>query len=400
MEKQSYLYVYASSWKEHGGQPGLKQYALNLENGQLTLLDTITERDSMNCSCVDQERGMLYVCNEDSRIRGTDAMSGQIVGYRLDPQTGATEEAFRKVTYCPNPSYISLDKEREFMFVAHHSAPIAVAHMVREKGAYFPALTYAEASIQMYALDDAGMPGTLVDNVNHLQAPEEEQCAHPHCTAVSPNGRFIAVCDKGNGQLYLYCLNRSDKAFRLCCKTLTDELGDAPRYAVFHPTLPYLYVNHEKARRNRMDVAVFRYDEQGMLERLQIANALPEGHEIPEDAKYEQQGLAISPDGRFLYTLLNGPNAIAVFRIDRATGLLNLVENLAVCGVWPRALALTPEGNYLLVGCLVSGNITVFKVREDGTLDEMESTTVQKGVSYFSFYKPKKSCESRYNHES
>ncbi|MCD8142896.1 MAG: lactonase family protein [Clostridiales bacterium] len=400
MKKQPYLYTYASSWKEHGGQPGLVQYALDLEKGQLTLLNTITERDSMNCSYVDQEKGMLYVCNEDIRVRGADAMSGQIVGYRLDPQSGAAEEAFRKVTCCPNPSYVSLDKEREFLFVAHHSAPLAVARMVMEDGAYRPVLTYAEASVQMYTLDEDGTPDALVDNIDHLQGLEAGQSAHPHCTTVSPDGQFIAVCDKGTGHLYLYRLDRQGKSFRLCCKALTDEPGDAPRYAAFHPTLPYLYVNHEKARRNGMDVAVFQYDAQGTLRRLQIANALPEGQGIPEAAHYEQQGLAISPDGRFLYTLLNGPNAVAVFRIDPDTGLLTLMENVAVRGVRPRALALTPDGDFLLAGCLVSGDITVFRVKEDGTLDETGGTAVQKGVSYFSFYQPKDACEARCEYES
>ncbi len=194
MKKRPYLYTYASSWKEHGGRPGLVQYALDLEKGQLTPLNTITERDSMNCSYVDQEKGMLYVCNEDIRVRGADAMSGQIVGYRLDPQSGAAEEAFRKVTYCPN--------------------------------------------------------------------------------------------------------------------------------------------------------------------------------------------------------------AVAVFRIDPATGLLTLVENVAVRGVRPRALALTPDGDFLLAGCLVSGDITVFRVKEDGTLDGTGGTAVQKGVSYFSFYQPKDVCEARCEYES
>lgn len=389
-KKQSCLYVYASSWKEHGGQPGLRQYVLDLETGHLSLLDIITEQDSMNCSYVDQEKDMLYVCNEDTRIWGEHTVSGQIIGYQLNPKTGAAKEAFRKVTYCPNPSYVSLDVKREFLFVAHHSAPIAIAHMVKKNGAYHPVPTYVEASIQMYTLDANGFPDALVDNVNHLQVPKTGQSSHPHCTTVSPDGHFIAVCDKGDGCLYLYCLDRQNRLFHLCSKMLTDEVGDSPRYAVFHPTMPYLYVNHEKAYRNSMDVTVFRYDKQGTLTRIQVANALPEGYVIPETVHHEQQGLAISPDGRFLYTLLNGPNAVAAFCIDSGTGLLTRLENAAVHGTRPRALALTPEGDYLLTGCLVSGDIAVYRVRENGTLEETENSTVQKGVSYFSFFPPKR----------
>lgn len=138
-----------------------------------------------------------------------------------------------------------------------------------------------------------------------------------------------------------------------------------------------------------MDVTVFHYNKQGTLTRLQVADALPEGYMIPETVHHEQQGLAISPDGGFLYTLLNGPNAAAVFRIDSDSGLLTRMQAVPVHGVRPRALALTPDGRYLLSGCLVSGDIAVYRVKENGTLEETGNTAVQKGISYFSFYQLK-----------
>lgn len=386
MSKATRTYVYVSSWEEHGGAPGLGLYELDGETGALAFRGMLNRTDSFNCSAVDRENGRLYLCNEVARFPGEHAQSGRIFCFQIDPGSGELAELSRLTTYCPNPAWVEVDDTRTWLLTAHHSIPAAIVRMERTEEGFRPCLTYPEADVQVYRLGPDGLPLALAENVNHVKNPETGECGHPHCAVLSPSGELVAVCDKGDGCLYLYRLDRETGALALCSRAQTDQDGDSPRYCVFHPTLPFLYVNHEKAFRDTMDVSVFRYDGDGRTERIQIANAVLEGYVIPGDVHHEQQGLCISPDGARLYTLLNGPNAVGVFAIDQASGRLTLIQNAKIDGIRPRGLAMTPDGRFVLTSCLVSGDIAVYRVQEDGTLSRTTGKAVQKGASYLSFY--------------
>lgn len=379
-------YVYVSSWQEHGGAPGLGLYTLDEATGALTFQKMLNKTESFNCASVDQKNQRLYLCNEVDRFPREQAQSGRIFGYQIHPETGELTELFRRTTYCPNPAWVELDSTRKWMLVSHHSVPAAIVRMEKTEAGYQPKLVYPEADVQVYQVGEDGVPGALTENVNHIQDAATGACGHPHCAVLSPDERFVAVCDKGNGCLYLYQFDAEKGTLALRSKAQTDQDGDSPRYCVFHPTLPMLYVNHEKAFRSTMDVTAFRYDSDGNLERIQIANAVPDSYVIPKEVHHEQQGLCISEDGTRLYTLLNGPNAVGVFAVDPETGRLALLQNAKIEGVRPRGLAITPDGRFVLTSCLVSGDIAVYRVNQDGTLVRTEGKAVQKGASYLSFY--------------
>jgi 6-phosphogluconolactonase len=77
---------------------------------------------------------------------------------------------------------------------------------------------------------------------------------------------------------------------------------------------------------------------------------------------------------------------VGVFAVDPETGRLALLQNAKIEGVRPRGLAITPDGKFVLTSCLVSGDIAVYRVNQDGTLVRTEGKAVQKGASYLSFY--------------
>ena len=55
------VFMYVSSWNEHGGVPGLGRYTVDQERGEITFLEMISETESFNASLVDDVRGKLYV---------------------------------------------------------------------------------------------------------------------------------------------------------------------------------------------------------------------------------------------------------------------------------------------------------------------------------------------------
>ena len=127
------LYMYVSSWKEHGGQPGIGFYTLDEENGHIEFVKMINEEDSVNCSYVDRTDGIIYFCNEVVHIPNVNCNSGSIIGCRILKQNGELLPVFRQPTYCPNPSFLSLDKTGRYMLVAHHSVASGVARDVYKR---------------------------------------------------------------------------------------------------------------------------------------------------------------------------------------------------------------------------------------------------------------------------
>src|ERR1700756_2662070 len=88
-------------------------------------------------------------------------------------------------------------------------------------------------------------------------------------------------------------------------------------------------------------------------------------------------GVALHPNGRFLYAVnevqnYNGPNSggVSAFSIDRATGKLTLLNEVASRGADPCYITVDQSGKYVLVANYTGGSIAVFPVLEDGKLGE------------------------------
>lgn len=203
---------------------------------------------------------------------------------------------------------------------------------------------------------------------------------HPHCAVCSPSGKLFAVCDKGDCHLYLYQIDREINRLKLLSRTMTDAPLSEARYCVFHPTKPYLYVNHEHSGHGRMMVSGFQYDEDGNVSFINKVDCLPEG----ETADCGQ-GFCMSPDGKYIYNQLSGYNCIAVLEVDQKDGALSLTQRIMVEGAKPRNCSLSPDGRFLITACL-SGEISVYAVGKDGCLTLTSHKEFMKGSAYINFY--------------
>ena len=321
------IFLYTSLWAEHGGAPGIGLFSFDIETGAIKLIEKLNDTISCNGSYLDQKRGILYVCNETDFVDDAQYSTGRIYGFKIDPVTGKLDEIFHRNTFCPFPSYVNISRDGQYMVVAHHGssvhAPVFSTHIEQdENGDYYPVMNFDDAVVQLYEIQPDGIPGRLLHVEKHtsdipLFTPRGKlNSCHPHSAVISPSGNLIAVCDKGDSYLYLYKIDKAQNKLVRLNRTITSVKGCASRYVVFHPTRPYLFVNHEAMYKGRMAVCTLKYDEDGNMEKICDVNALPEDHQIIEGIHYEQQGLAMTPDGKHLYTILNGPNMIEVLDLD------------------------------------------------------------------------------------
>lgn len=386
--KENKTFLYVSSWAEHGGAPGLGRYLADTDTGELFFQEMINTRDSFNASWVNAAGSKLYVNNEVPCFKEGMEASGRIFVYDLDRETGSASEAGQVITGCPNPAYLCLDPSGRYLFEAHHSCRMGVTRHCRDlKGEIRSLSIFAEADVQVYRMDPDGMPEKLVENIDHNQY-ERGLEAHPHSAVFSPSGKLLAVADKGTGKLYLYTFDYEKERLLLLSSQMTDKEGAAPRYVIFHPSRPYLFVNHEASYDGKCYVTAFRYQEDGGLERICVTNVLDPALPVKQSIRLEQQGFVIDPQGKYLYTLINAADAIAVIEIEQETGRLTHIRSCAVPGNRPRGLAMFPNGRFLLSMCLVGGELTVFEIGEGGTLRVVSQKYKQPGASYASFCEP------------
>ncbi|MGM9521686.1 MAG: lactonase family protein [Oscillospiraceae bacterium] len=394
MLKNDKIFMYVSLWKEHGGAPGLGLFSFDVKTGEIEFLKKLNSDISFNCSHIDTKNNILYISNEVEKIPGFNFSTGRIYGYRLSPETGDITELFHRETLCPNPSYLNFDSTGRFMIVAHHSSPNYSTRLEKNAdGEFEPHVTFNDSVVELYEMNEDGTMGKLVDVKKHVSdAPLYDRFGrlgncHPHCVVFSPSGKLFAVCDKGDGKIYLYTIDRENKKLVLLNSALTDEEGCAPRYCAFHPTKPYIFVNHEHAHNNKLTVSSLKYDENGSIEKICTVSALPADYAM-DDSHHEQQGFCIHPSGKYLYSITHGFNSVAVFEVDENTGKISLKQNIPIEGEWPRGAALSPNGRFLVASCLASGDISVYSIGEDGCLTNTGSHAKLQGGSYISFYEP------------
>lgn len=379
------LFAYISSWNNFGGEPGIGRYKFDAENGELAFIDMCNTTDPFNVTYFDKKRNILYASNEvngQKEFHGSGG--GRIFAYKIGKE-GRLTKINSVNTFCPNPAYITLNADGSRMLVANYSGFSAASKIEKDAfGKYHLQIVYDDAAVELFEILPDGSIGELLDVALHTGSGPRPLQAHsrPHCVVRSPSGKLFAVCDKGSDRVYMYTI--CEDTLTLCGAPYQDVHGSMPRYCVFHPTAPYLYVNHEGST----GLSVFHYTEAGKLTPIGSYRTVMEYSAEPaRDVSHdEQQGLVISADGQFIYDMVNGPDVIAVLRIDQSTGVPALVQNQKIsAGSWLRGGALSPDGKFLITASLKPGSVEVFRVKADGTLESGNCVLTQSAAAYVTF---------------
>ena len=168
--------------------------------------------------------------------------------------------------------------------------------------------------------------------------------------------RFALAADLGLDQILVYRLDAKSGALTPATPPYASVApASGPRHFAFAPDGRDVYVLNEM----KVTVAAFKYAD-GKLTEYQTVPAMPGGADpTPADSGAE---IVVHPSGRFVYTSQRGPDNIAVFARDAATGRLTLVEHVASGGKTPRGFGIDPSGRWMLVGNQRSDSVGVFAI--------------------------------------
>ena len=364
-------YVYIGSWhfQKNSSDFGVAGYAFDPQSGGMQFLQALDEDTMISGFCFDPGRGMLYALADVDTLPGLrGGGGGMIFAYRIDPETGLLEKIGTAETFCPSPCYITLDESGRFLVVAHHTSHSCVTKIGQDAfGNYFPIVERDDAAVELFSVEEDGRIGKLLDVKKHTgSGPAHRQThPHPHSAVRSPSGALYAVCDKGNDTVRMYKLDQERGKLVEPCFVWQHEGGREPRHCVFHPTKPWFYHNNEITE----DLDAFTYTEDGVLRDLRTYRVVPDKYESREPL-FSQQGLAMHPSGRYLYDVVCGPDLVTAFQVDQQDGSLQVIQHKLVEGKWPRGCAISPDGKFLLVCCVNSGEVMAYAIGSDGCLQE------------------------------
>lgn len=314
--------------------------------------------------------------------------TGRVYAWRIDPENGDLTLLNRAETYCPFTSFVNTDPEGKYLVTANHSWPSFVTTVERdESGKIVYRRRTNDSLVNLFRLGDDGSIGEMIDFYRHptdgelrLSLLGRPHIPHPHCMMRSPSGHLFACCDKGDGHLYIYAIE--DGRLVLKSRTLTDTAHSEPRYCMFHPTKPLIYVNHEHTPGDRLTMTTLRYGADGSVVAVGKTYADLSAYEQKESPR-QQQGMIITPDGRYVYSQAHGYNRILIF--STAGEKLEYIGSEPIRGVWPRSLHVSPGGKFLINNCL-GGEITVCRINDDGSLTDTGHHAFVRGAGYCSFF--------------
>jgi 6-phosphogluconolactonase len=226
---------------------------------------------------------------------------------------------------------------------------------IRPNGELGPATEVKSDSGQTGSLYAAGAPPGSFAISGHDRP-------HAHMIHSDASGPFVLSTDLGLDEILIRKFDvENGKLLPNDPPSVKLPSGVGPRHFAFHQGGRWLYCLQEETS----TVAVFDYDAgKGTLAPKQTLSTLPKsfaGTNSPSE-------VAISPDGRFLYTANRLHDNIAWFSIT-AGGTLTLAGEEWTRGDYPRSFTIDPSGSYLYSCNQRSAAIACFRLnRHTGAL--------------------------------
>jgi 6-phosphogluconolactonase len=340
------LNVYIGTDTSKGVSKGIYQSRFDTTKGQLTppVLAAATARPSFLCvTPVGQARRSLYAVNAVNDPAATATT------FFIDLKTGALKQTGQVSSGGAGPAYISVDASGHSAFVANYFGSSVASYRIQADGTL-------------------SQPVDRIDFKDHQKfgalgpASARQDIPHPHSATLSPDNRFLLVCDLGTDHINVFFIHPETGRLSDPHSFSNDHPGSGPRHVVFHPNGRWVYsINEIDSTLDHYLWTATRFSDtpQGLL-----VNTNTPVKTIAADFPAEKNTaaeLAISSDGLFLYASNRGEDSLVVFSIEPKHGKLNFVQRISCGGKTPRNFTLDPTTYWLLCGNQDSGTITIFR---------------------------------------
>ena len=305
--------------------------------------------------------------------------------YDLDCEAGRMTE--RKEIDINNPSYLVIshngrylysicdegvtayviEKDGDLTFINTGSIKgMRGCHLSLSKDDHFLFVSgYHDGKVTVLELNEDGSVGKILDEVYHKgmgSIAERNFRPHINCAILTPDEKYLCVCDLGIDQVKVYHFDHKTGKLNLY-EIIRCELESAPRYMMFSSNGTYAYIVCEL----KNYINVYEYKCTNGFGSFELIQTIPTV--IKPENTTAAAAIDFSPDEEFLYCSNAGENSVATYKIDKNTGLLTLMTVLPISGDYPKDIHIFPDGKHLVSLNHESDSITFFTLdRERGLL--------------------------------
>lgn len=303
-------------------------------NGRWTHVQRVGDLVNPSWLTLARTRPVLYVAHGDTE---------EVSAFRIAPD-GTLAPLNRAPCGGRNPVHLATTRADRFLVVANHlTSTIGVLRLDPATGAIGEIATLHP------------LPGT--PGPHRIEQP----FAKPHQVLADPSGDLILVPDKGLDRIFAFRVTPDGRLEESAPAAVARE-GAGPRHLAITPDARFAYVLNEL---DSTILACRHEPATAALTPFQILPSLPDAYTGHSRAA----GIAISPDGRFLYASNRGHDSVGAFAADASTGRLRPLGWTQTGGRTPRFIALDPGGATLYAANEDDDTIAAFTVdRATGTL--------------------------------
>ncbi|MFO0940798.1 MAG: lactonase family protein [Pirellulales bacterium] len=283
------------------------------------------------------KKDIIYAVTET--MRGDANNPASVVAYRYDRtaalagQTPKLERLNSQKVDGDIPCHVTMDPSGKYLIIAN----------------------YTNGSVVVFEANADGKIGKQTSNNVH-QLVDGKKSSNGHCSAVSPNGRWVLVADLGLDRVFVYELSKDGKlqAGNNPFFKLADGAG--PRHLSFHPNGKFVYIINE----TNLTMTAAAWDEaSGKLSEINTVSTLPDGI---DKKGFSTAEVLVHSTGKYVFGSNRGHDTIVTMSVDPTSGAIKRIATTATLGKTPRNFRLTPDGKMLLAENQSSDTIFSFKI--------------------------------------
>ena len=316
-----------------GGAKGIYRATFDPKTGKLTAAELAAEVGNP---------GFLALHPDGTKLYAVAGVAGvpSAVGYRIGA-TGALEVINSAATTDGGGAHIAVHPSGKFLLTAQ----------------------YGGGSTALFPLDADGRLGTA-QVVKHGTKgsgviPGRQEKPHAHMCAFSPDGRFALVPDLGLDAIVVHRIDLAAPSISMH-GVIASVPGGGARHMKFSPDGKFIYLLNELS----LSVTSFAWDAAaGTANLIATVPALSEAAKAKE-AFNSAAEILVHASGKFVYSSNRGHDTVTVYRADPATAVLQVIQVQPVRGAFPRNIALSPDGGWLLAAGADSNTIAVHRVNQ------------------------------------
>lgn len=323
---------------------GIYVYDFDPKTGDLKAVNTAAAVNP-SYQVVSKDQRFVYAVNETN--------DGGISAFSADPKNGALTFLNAVKSMGDDPCYLEIDQSGQWLFASN----------------------YSSGSFSIYGILKDGSLGALSQLVKHEGSGPDtarQRNPHVHSTTISPDNKFLFVCDLGTDRIVSYPFNaQTGKVDTTGPGFIHTAPGAGPRHMVISKNKKFVYNIDEMFG----TINVYTLRKGGKLQHLQTEDGLKAKKGTAAGAD-----IHLSPDNKFLYASQRSNSTIEVYKTDRKTGKIHFAGSISTNGNFPRNFTIDPSGRWLLAANQKSDNITLFKIHSGTGMPEPTGRELKTGT--------------------